>query len=426
MKHSTSQASTFGLWRGPKRAAISVAFNLSIAIFGAVLARLLSSVTQFVLARWMGIDDFGLYTSVYTLLGPVIVVASLGLDTWLLRQGGNIATLGLAINQVFFIRLVLSLALMLVAVPLVLTTKEPGLTFPLVLLAALGLICELLLTTANTALRAQVRNIGAALLQASAAMLMLGLILLAWNNHSSVVVVTGYRFIAGLFGSLLVMWLLRRTLRVEWEPSKLWASIRQSRVYFVSDILSAVALKADLTLVALLLGTLAAGTYSPALTIINTTFLIPHVMWQVLLPVAARQPPGSRSFKLIISLALLGSFGYGLIWAGALSFGAERIVHLVYGTQYLGAVPLLRIMSLIPLLKSLNFCWALIMVVRDEQVLRTKLQAVGAGVNGLGNVLFIPLFGLVGAAWVNLGTEAVLLGCYAYGSWIALRRQPHA
>jgi O-antigen/teichoic acid export membrane protein len=83
-------------------------------------------------------------------------------------------------------------------------------------------------------------------------------------------------------------------------------------------------------------------------------------------------------------------------------------------------------MSLIPLLKSLNFCWALIMVVRDEQVLRTKLQAVGAGVNGLGNVLFIPLFGLVGAAWVNLGTEAVLLGCYAYGSWIALRRQPHA
>jgi O-antigen/teichoic acid export membrane protein len=386
----------------------------------------LSSITQFVLARWMGIDDYGLYTSVYTLLGPVIVIASLGLDTWLLRQGGNTATLGLAINQVFLIRLVLSLVLLLVAAPLLLTSKEPGLTLSLVVVAGLGLVFELLLLTANIALRAQIRNVAAALLQASAAMLLLGLILVLWNEHSSVLAIAGYRLITGIFGVMLLAWLLRRTLRVEWKPGKLRASIRQSRVYFMSDILSAVALKADLTLVALFLGTLAAGTYSPALTIINTTFLVPHVMWQVLLPVAVRQPVGSRRFKTLVRLALLGSVGYGLIWAGAFTFGAEQIVHLIYGEQYLGAVPLLRIMSLIPLLKSLNFCWVLIMVARDEQPLRTKLQAVGAGVNGLGNLAFIPFFGLVGAAWVNLGTEAVLVGCYAYGSWVALRRQARA
>lgn len=426
MKHSTSPVSTFEGGGHPRRAALYVAFNLGIAVFGAVLARLLGSVTQFVLARWMGIDGYGLYTSVYTLLGPVIVIASLGLDTWLLRQGGNPAILGLAINQVFLIRLALSLVLMLVAVPLMLTSNEPGLTLSLVVIAGLGLVCELLLTTANIALRAQIRNVAATVLQASAAILLLGLILVLWHVHSSVLAVAGYRLIAGIFGIILLAWLLRRTLRVEWEPGKLRASIRQSRVYFISDILSAVALKADLTLVALFLGTLAAGTYSPALTIVNTTFLIPHVMWQVLLPVASRQPVGSRRFKMIVSLALLGSVGYGLIWMGAFTFGAEQIVHLIYGAQYLGAVPLLRIMSLIPLLKSLNFCWVLIMVARDEQALRTKLQAVGAGVNGLGNLVVIPFFGLIGAAWVNLGTEAVLMGCYAYGSWVALRRQAHA
>lgn len=426
MKHSTSPVSTFEVGVPPRQAVLYVAFNLGVALFGAVLARLLGSVTQFILARWMGIDDYGLYTSVYTLLGPVIVIASLGLDTWLLRQGTNTATLGLAINQVFLIRLMLSLVLMLVAVPLMLTSNEPGLTLPLVLLAGLGLVCELLLTTANIALRAQVRNVAAALLQASAAMMLLGLILLLWNEQASVLAVAWYRLIAGIFGIMLLVWLLRRTLRVEWQPGELRASIRQSRIYFVSDILSAVALKADLTLVALLLGALAAGTYSPALTIINTTFLVPHVMWQVLLPVAARQPVGSRRFKMIVSLALLGSVGYGLVWAGAFTFGAEWIVQLIYGAQYLGAVPLLRIMSLIPLLKSLNFCWVLIMVARDEQVLRTKLQAVGAGVGGLGNLVVIPFFGLIGAAWVNLGTEAVLMGCYAYGSWVALRRQAQA
>lgn len=426
MKRSITPSSLFGGEAQPRRAALSVALNLGVAVFGAVLARLLSSVTQFVLARWMGIDDFGLYTSLYTLLGPTIVIASLGLDTWLLRQGGNIETLDLAINQVFLIRLVLSLLLMLVAVPLMLLSDEPGLTLLLVLIAAAGLACELLLTTASIALRAQVRNVAAALLQALAALAMLVLILVLWNAHSSVLAVAVYRLAAGLFGMGLLVWLLRRTLRLEWNISKLRASIRQSRVYFVSDILSAVALKADLTLVALLLGSLAAGTYSPALTIINTTFLVPHVMWQVLLPVAARQPVGSRRFKLIVSLSLLGSLLYGVIWAFALNFGAEQIVQLIYGTQYLGAVPLLRVMSLIPLLKSLNFCWVLIMITRDRQVLRTKLQAVGAGVNGLGNLAIIPFFGLIGAAWVNLGTEAILMICYAYGSWVALRRHAPA
>ena len=409
----------------PRHAVFHVAFNLGVAVFGAVLARLLSSVIQFVLARWMGIDDFGLYTSVYTLLGPVIVIAGLGLDTWLLRQGGNVAMLSLAINQVFLIRLVLSVVLVLVAIPLVLAGQEPGLTFFLVLIAAVGLICELLLTTANIALRAQVRNVAAALLQASAVLILLGLIVALWNAYPSVLAVAGFRLVAATFGLILAVWLLRRTLRIAWEPARLRASIRQSRVYFISDILSAVALKADLTLVALLLGALAAGTYSPALTIINTTFLVPHVMWQVLLPVAARQPAGSRSFKLLVILSLLGSVGYGLMWAGILSAGAEQIVQVIYGSQYLGAVPLLRIMSLIPLLKSINFCWALVMVARDEQVLRTKLQAVGAGVNGVGNLLCIPFFGLLGAAWVNLGTELVLAGCYSYGAWTAFRRQPH-
>jgi O-antigen/teichoic acid export membrane protein len=102
-------------------------------------------------------------------------------------------------------------------------------------------------------------------------------------------------------------------------------------------------------------------------------------------------------------------------------WAADPIIHLLYGAQYRGAVSLLQIMSPIPLIKSVNFCLAIYMVVRDRQGLRAMLLAVGALVNALGNLVAIPLFGLEGAAWVNLGTEVIVFLCYSYGAWAAWR-----
>jgi O-antigen/teichoic acid export membrane protein len=64
----------------------------------------------------------------------------------------------------------------------------------------------------------------------------------------------------------------------------------------------------------------------------------------------------------------------------------------------------------------------MVMVARDDQVLRTKLLAISAVFNVVANVICIPLFGLAGAAWVNLATELILLLAYGYGAWISLHR----
>jgi O-antigen/teichoic acid export membrane protein len=395
--------------------------HAGVAVAGVILARLLTSLTQVVLARLMGVADFGAYTSVYTLLGPVVMIASLGLDTWLLRQSGAGAALDRYIAEVFSLRLLAVVALMVVGVPAVLVGGDPAITLPLTILAALGLICELLLTTAFTVLRTQIRNHAAALLQVLVAGLLILLLWLFWDDRAPLIAAAGYRLLAGIVGVALMIWLLRRTLRLVLQPRDLLNMVKQARVYFASDLLANVTAKADLTMVALLMGAVAAGTYSPALTIINTTFLIPTVLWQVFLPVLARQEPGSRGFRWTMGVHLAGNVLYGLFWSAVIFWAAGPIVHLLYGPQYRGAVPLLQIMSLIPLLKSINFCLAIYMVVRDRQGLRAVLLAVGALVNALGNLAAIPLFGLAGAAWVNLGTEMVVFLCYGYGAWVAWR-----
>jgi O-antigen/teichoic acid export membrane protein len=407
-------------WRS--HASTGIALSVVVAIAGVLLARLLGSLTQFALARLMNLSDFGMYTTLYALLGPVIMITNMGLDTWLLRQGSDAADLDGVISQVFALRLLATGGLMVVAIAMLMVSGRTSLELPIIF-AASGLTSELLLTTAHTALRAQLRSRAAALLQVIVPGLVILLTVVFWNAYAPLLTATGYRLLADLLGISLVVWLLRRSLRnLQWNPGRLFRMIKQARAYFAGELLSSVALKADLTMVSFMIGAVGAGIYSPALLIVNTTFLVPAVVWQVLLPVIARLHPTTRGFRWTVGLVALGSLCYGLFWAGALWWGSGLIIDLLFRAEYAAAVPLLQIMCLIPLFKSLNFCSAMVMVARDDQVLRTKLLAISAVFNVVANAICIPLFGLAGAAWVNLATEFILLLAYGCGAWISLHR----
>ncbi|NJP07614.1 MAG: oligosaccharide flippase family protein [Chloroflexaceae bacterium] len=204
-----------------RHASVHMLWHVGIAVSGVVLVRLLGTITQIVLARLMGLTNFGVYTALYTLLGPAFVLAVMGLDTWLLRKGGERETLPTTISQVFSLRLLVIAILTVLSVALVLWTNQEGFAPLLVIFAALSLACELLLTTAATALRSQVRNVAAAWLQISVAGLTLLLIVLFWNAQAPVFTATGYRLLAALCGLALMLWLLRHTLRLIWRPAPL-------------------------------------------------------------------------------------------------------------------------------------------------------------------------------------------------------------
>lgn len=401
---------------------VRLAWNVGIAVGGVLLARLLGAVTQVVLTNRMSSEDYGLYTVLYTLLGVPIILSGLGLDTWLLRQAGMPETLRAQIRSVFSLRVFATIALMVGGGGLLLWSNRPGMTAALVITVGLGLTFEQLLTTAQSALRAQVRNQAAALLQVVAAALFIGL-LWFWSSNAALpnLFVTLCRLAAATVGIGLMAWLLRDSVRLLWSPRAFWRLCVQARVFFAADLLAAVTLKADLTMIALMLSSTAASLYNPVLTIINTTFIVPSVAAQVLLPIIVRPNLPRREFRWIVGLSIGASVLYGAAWCGVLIWESATIL-TIFGKDYLAAAPLLEIMALIPLMKSLNFCSATVMVARDAQALRTKLQAAGAMFNLVGNLIVIPLFGLIGAAWVNLGTEAVLLVCYGWGAWTTRQR----
>jgi O-antigen/teichoic acid export membrane protein len=192
-------------------------------------------------------------------------------------------------------------------------------------------------------------------------------------------------------------------------------------MYFASDILAQMTMRADLILVALLLGTVAAGLHSPALLLINASFMVPSVAWQVLLPIIARQKNSTSGLRWIIASGIVGNTLYGLLWIGLAFWGSAWIIQTLFGSEFMGAVPLLQVMSVVPLLKSMSFCSTTLMVAYDAQALRTKIQAVVALAGLLIFLVAISFFGLMGAAAANVLVEMMLLIGYGYGAWITLR-----
>jgi O-antigen/teichoic acid export membrane protein len=399
---------------------LAMVFSIAFAVVGMIGARALTSLMQIVLARRMDVTTFGTFTATYALLSPLAMAAGLGLDTWLLRQGGNPRGLTQAIGQVLVVRLLSLVVLVgLVGAGLALAGWPP-LAWPIVL-AALGLGCEFFVMTGVAALRAQMRNQSATLIQVIVAGLGLWLVWQFWRGDVPLLAATGYRLLAAVSGVVALLVLLRVSLqRQAWVPHHLRAIIRQSRAFFAADLLANVVMRADLVLVSLLIGAVGAGIYSPALTIINASFLVPNAVWYVVVPLAARQRNDRRALVRLLRWLLAASVLFGISCALLFTFGAEPLITLLFGAQYRSAVPLLQIMAFIPLLKSFNFCWVLTMVVYDAQSLRARLLAGSTIFNVVANLLVIPAIGVAGAAWVNFLTEVVLMLCYSYGTWRTL------
>ena len=93
---------------------------------------------------------------------------------------------------------------------------------------------------------------------------------------------------------------------------------------------------------------------------------------------------------------------------------AEPLIRLVYGSQYDEGVGAFRVLVwLIPLaLMSGHFRYALIAYGRQK--LEFLSAACGAGLNILLNLFLIPSFGMVGASWALIASEALIWGLTYY------------
>jgi len=376
-------------------------------------ARIIDAAFALIYLRLLGRTDVGAYTFLVVFTTYLDTLVDFGLNALLAREVPRDPSIARAALRTVS---VLRLGLWLVGLPLVVIVYGPardlaGLTTEA---AAAGVIFYIALLPTVLAKSASGVLWGLERLDITSAVSILATVL---KTVLGAIVLFGGLGLIGLAGtslvvnvvttvSLLVLLRLRMPTSTHASPHVPW--LRQSWPLFINQLLQGLFFKIDALLLPSLAGLSAAGAYGAAYRVSEGAGMISSSFTLALFPRLARGGGESMGGAYRLGLRLLLEIALPL--AAGIALLAEPIIAFVGGREYLpdAAIALSILICYLPLSYA-NGLTQYVLIAANRQRLLT-LAFVGALVfNVVANFALIPRFGYVGAAWVTVLSEVVLL-----------------
>lgn len=160
----------------------------------------------------------------------------------------------------------------------------------------------------------------------------------------------------------------------------------------------------DTLLISGWLGDQSAGIYQSAMKLVVVVLAIPDVMVSALLPVFARLYAESRErWEELGRIASKTMMYLALPFGLAFMIYPEEILALAYGAGgFIEAAPVLRVLGAVLIVRFSVELFALALTTTQNQMIRMRIVAGATLLNLTLNVFAIPLFGILGAAYVSL------------------------
>jgi len=229
---------------------------------------------------------------------------------------------------------------------------------------------------------------------------------------------------AGLFGvacayvlgnlvSFVIAWRYLRTgigpLRLFAPRAGLLRHVRESRTYFLQNIVHTVRQRLDIVLITTLLGTHAAGVYGASLTLVQRFDIVQDALTTALFPrISSLQGRATDELRDLVRLSLKLMLVVSLPFALGIFGISDDIVAIVFGAKFADAAPVLAILAFsIPF----SFVYGLLYNVlgamgKQDAVFRLALMALVPGLAAM--VVGIDRAGVPGAAAALVAVVAVL------------------
>lgn len=167
----------------------------------------------------------------------------------------------------------------------------------------------------------------------------------------------------------------------------------------------------DTILISYFKGEGAVGIYQAVFRIILLPLILPEVMINSILPVLSRNYISNNKEWSTLGQTLnkfLIVFGIPIFLATY--FFAEEIIHLIYsGKDFAMSIPILRIFSFIILIRFYSETFGLMLTTSGKQKNRMHIVLVATIINAILNIVLIPEFGVIGAAYISLFTNIFVM-----------------
>jgi O-antigen/teichoic acid export membrane protein len=156
--------------------------------------------------------------------------------------------------------------------------------------------------------------------------------------------------------------------------------------------------KTDALLLGYMLGPTAVGFYSVASRINNYIEIPLNAVTQAAFPELSESKIPSETLRKTVGLMLAASIPMAL---GVL-IAAPLIIQILAGSAYVQAANCLRLFALMALIKPFGRMLGLLLESSGRPQLNFRIMWISAGINLVLNILFIPIWGISGAAFATL------------------------
>jgi O-antigen/teichoic acid export membrane protein len=201
--------------------------------------------------------------------------------------------------------------------------------------------------------------------------------------------------------------------------------LRQALPIGASELVWAIRFYSSTIWLAIFVGGAVVGWFGAAHRIVVSLHTFVWLYFFNLLPSLSRctQQPIDALQRLMRRSIRVTTWASVLLGIGVVAF-VEPIVALLYGDAYGPAVTVLQWLIWIVPLALLHGHFRYALIAYGHQRLEFVVNACGAGLSVLLNLLLVPTYGLVGAAFALLASELLILGLASYYVRRAIARIP--
>lgn len=383
---------------------------------GLVIRSIILFYTSVRLAKYLGVDDFGIFSYIFTFVYFFEVIPKLGMDAILVREiSHNRSQAKELLGNALFARLILSLLTMFLVCGAITILKGFTKVTYLTYLCSLGLIFTFQ-PLYEAMFKIDLKMLCPTLVNVIKAVFYLIFVLLLIHFKCDLYGFVAASVISAFISLLLMIWSSKRYFEIEFivnlEKSK-WL-LRESYPILLSGIFTFLYARSDIIILEQYKGYAAVGFYSAARKFLDTTLIIPSCICLSLFPLMAKYYKGDKH-----RFGKIYAFGFKYMLMIALPiviftlFFSEKIIS-IFGNSFLPSALSLRI-----LMSSVIFSFLNVLLVNALiSVGRQKVDMVVSGVLiflnvGL-NLLLIPRLSFNGASIALLLTEIATLCGYLF------------
>jgi len=193
-----------------------------------------------------------------------------------------------------------------------------------------------------------------------------------------------------------------------------WTVFSASWPFGLAGLFYLIYYQSDIILLKYMVGASAAGIYSVAFVVMSSVYLFPGVVYQkFLLPKLHRWAYHDRThFHRVYRTGNLVMLGLGLIAMVLLLLLVPVVLPLLFGVEYQGAVVLLMILALAVPFRFVSISMGTTLLTGNNVTIKVKLMGYAAIFNIFLNIPLISFFGALGAALSTVATEVLLAILY--------------